>query len=821
MEAVANCVIPYVHDHDRNTVSLVSRRWYEIDCMTRKHVTVHLHYAPTPLRLSQRFPFIESLTLKGYPKIGLPQKTGVNITSWIQEISASFKCLKSLHIRNLAIHDSDLELLARTRDLIDLDGEEGCVKWLQELALRNVGFETFSFKYFCDQLDVKDVALPVKNCSKSLVSLTVNTSYIDDLADAFSNAVKLEYFSGALYREDLEYGSFKFPSTIRCLGIYTFRYIDVEADCHCFFLQRCPNLEVLYTEDVCGDNGLELISQFCKKLRKLSFRYCSVTHRGLIALAQGCRNLEDLYIKLTDISNEALECIGINLKDLRALDLWVSKDKNDIETNLTIDDGIRAILIGCIKLERLSIQLDGEILTDVGLGFIGKYGIKLRLLSLPYIGGSVEGLKALSMGCPRLRKLELERCDFSNQDIASFWFNVPSLRYIWVLDKDYETVSALTHPNFGSSTMQARGPYATLSEKLDRQVLHRGIIGSVKSILRQANVNVDDQPGIIGCVGTTSLAEDLRKAVNALWPGIDGVLSSIEEKKSAKEIWDHLARLYEARSLHNKNFLKRKLYALRMTESTSVTEHVNNLNTLFSQLTSLSCKIDSQERAEILLQIFDDVAAAILEEENRRNNREDRQTSSRQVEALVVTRGRSMEPGSSRSHNHGKSKTGKKKNFKCFKCSKPGHFRKDCRGLNTSNPQGNIASTSKDGNALCCEAAVANEGRKILQICNDHELKIIGIGSIMVKMHDGTVRTIRDVRHVEGLKKNLLSLGQLDDLGCKVEIQNKIIKIIEGALVLMRGEKVAANLYQLKGEIMKEAEASVASHSPSHRVVVT
>ncbi|GJZ07225.1 gag-pol polyprotein [Tanacetum coccineum] len=86
----------------------------------------------------------------------------------------------------------------------------------------------------------------------------------------------------------------------------------------------------------------------------------------------------------------------------------------------------------------------------------------------------------------------------------------------------------------------------------------------------------------------------------------DGVLSSIEEKKSAKEIWDHLARLYEERSLHNKKFLKRKLYALRMTESTSVIEHVNNLNTLFSQLTSLSCKIDSQERAEILLQNLPD-----------------------------------------------------------------------------------------------------------------------------------------------------------------------------------------------------------------------
>ena len=74
---------------------------------------------------------------------------------------------------------------------------------------------------------------------------------------------------------------------------------------------------------------------------------------------------------------------------------------------------------------------------------------------------------------------------------------------------------------------------------------------------------------------------------------------------------------------------------------------------------------------------------------------------------------------------------------------------------------------------------------------------------------------------MEGLKKNLLSLGQLDDLGCKVEVQNKIMKVIKGALVLMKGEKVAANLYQLKGEIMEEAEASIASHSPSHRVVVS
>ncbi|GKD35608.1 gag-pol polyprotein [Tanacetum coccineum] len=47
------------------------------------------------------------------------------------------------------------------------------------------------------------------------------------------------------------------------------------------------------------------------------------------------------------------------------------------------------------------------------------------------------------------------------------------------------------------------------------------------------------------------------------------------------------------------------------------------------------------------------------------------------------------------------------------------------------------------------------------------------------------------------------------------------MEIIKGALVLMKGEKVTANLYQLKGDIMGEAEALVGSHSTSHRVAIT
>jgi len=119
----------------------------------------------------------------------------------------------------------------------------------------------------------------------------------------------------------------------------------------------------------------------------------------------------------------------------------------------------------------------------------------------------------------------------------------------------------------------------------------------------------------------------------------DGVLSSVAEKNTAKEIWDTLTKLYEAKSLHNKIFLKRKLYTLRMAESTMVTDHINTLKTLFSQLTTLGHNIEENERAELLLQslpdsydqliinltnnnpvdslVFDDVAASVLNEESR------------------------------------------------------------------------------------------------------------------------------------------------------------------------------------------------------------
>lgn len=42
---------------------------------------------------------------------------------------------------------------------------------------------------------------------------------------------------------------------------------------------------------------------------------------------------------------------------------------------------------------------------------------------------------------------------------------------------------------------------------------------------------------------------------------------------------------------------------------------------------------------------------------------------------------------------------------------------------------------------------------------NDATCKVIGIGTMKIRMSDGVVRTLGDIRHVQGLRKNLISLG--------------------------------------------------------------
>ena len=54
------------------------------------------------------------------------------------------------------------------------------------------------------------------------------------------------------------------------------------------------------------------------------------------------------------------------------------------------------------------------------------------------------------------------------------------------------------------------------------------------------------------------------------------------------------------------------------------------------------------------------------------------------------------------------------------------------------------------------------DGRSV-SLGDDHPCKVAGIGSIRVRMYNGIIRTLSNVRHVPKLKKNLISFGYLEE----------------------------------------------------------
>jgi hypothetical protein len=69
---------------------------------------------------------------------------------------------------------------------------------------------------------------------------------------------------------------------------------------------------------------------------------------------------------------------------------------------------------------------------------------------------------------------------------------------------------------------------------------------------------------------------------------------------------------------------------------------------------------------------------------------------------------------------------------------------------------------------------------------NDISCKVVGIGSIRIKMFDETVKILTDVRQVPELRKSLISLGVLDTGGYKSIVQGGVMKVYKGILLVMK-----------------------------------
>ncbi|PHT52051.1 hypothetical protein CQW23_06513 [Capsicum baccatum] len=86
----------------------------------------------------------------------------------------------------------------------------------------------------------------------------------------------------------------------------------------------------------------------------------------------------------------------------------------------------------------------------------------------------------------------------------------------------------------------------------------------------------------------------------------------------------------------------------------------------------------------------------------------------------------------------------------------------------------------------------------VIMVGNNVGCKIVGKGTVRIKMYNGIIRTLINVRCVPKLKKNLISLGTPESLRCKYTSGRGVLEVSRGGLMVMKARK-SGILYALLG----------------------
>ena len=81
----------------------------------------------------------------------------------------------------------------------------------------------------------------------------------------------------------------------------------------------------------------------------------------------------------------------------------------------------------------------------------------------------------------------------------------------------------------------------------------------------------------------------------------DEVLREVTEENSVKAVWDKLEDLYLKKSLTNRLYLKKPLYALLMEDNKPLKKHMDDFNRIILDLKNIDVKIDDEDQTMILL----------------------------------------------------------------------------------------------------------------------------------------------------------------------------------------------------------------------------
>ncbi|GJR40446.1 retrotransposon protein, putative, ty1-copia subclass [Tanacetum coccineum] len=338
------------------------------------------------------------------------------------------------------------------------------------------------------------------------------------------------------------------------------------------------------------------------------------------------------------------------------------------------------------------------------------------------------------------------------------------------------------------------------------------------------------------------------------------VLREVTGETTAAGVWSKLETLYMTKSLANKLYLKKKLYTFYMPAGRKISEHIDEFNKIVLDLANIEVKFEDEDLALLLLTslpasyehfvdtllygrealTLEDVMATL----NSKEIKERSKAKGDDGEGLYV-RGRTDRRDSrqSRGKSRSKSRGGR---LKCYICQSKDHLKRNCPKNNRKKSTGyakkdeqpnSSGSTYDDYEVMMVMSAQAQalldwimdsgcsyhmtpmldiffdflkcDGGSV-QLGDNKECKIRGIGKVKIQLKDGSSFVLHSVMYIHGLKRNLISLGTLKKEGFIVKMQSDKVKVINGSRVILSGIRRDNCVYSLDSHAMAGAGKAMA-----------